>query len=100
MNITSCDEGQAPAYRANLQSADQNESYLLRSGREHAALRNTFAGSRKQAAIDVTCLENAPEEIDKPSIPHPPPNTLKKQPVMNRIEGRYDTLPTSKLHSL
>ncbi len=54
--------------------------------RQHAALRNPFAGSREQAAVDVACFENAPEKIDKPSIPHPPPNTLEKEPVMNRVK--------------
>ena len=49
-------------------------------------MRNTFAGSHEQTTIDVACLENTPEEIDKPPIPYPPPNTLQKQPVMNRIE--------------
>lgn len=54
--------------------------------RQDAALWNTLAGSRKQATIDVTRLENAPEKIDKPTIPHPSPHTLQKQPVMDGVE--------------
>ena len=78
-------------------SPTQSESYLLRSGRQHAALRNTFAGSRKQATVDVACLENAPEKTDKPPIPHSPPNTLEKQPVMNRVEGGGHRLPITAM---
>ena len=59
-------------------------------------MRNTFAGSREQTAINVACFENTPEKIDKPPIPHPPPDTLQKQPVMNRIERRHDRLPITK----
>jgi hypothetical protein len=51
-----------------------------------ATLRNTFAGSPEQATVNMTRLKNAPEEIDKPSVPHPPPYTFKKQPVMDRVE--------------
>jgi hypothetical protein len=55
-------------------------------GRLRAALRTAFAGSHKQSTINVACLENAPEKIDKSSVPHPPPNALQKQPMMNGVE--------------
>ncbi|GLS30897.1 site-specific DNA recombinase [Mesorhizobium albiziae] len=71
---------------SNGKSPSADKSYLLRSGSGHAALRNTLASSREQATVDVACLENAPEKIDKPSIPHPPPHALQKQPMMNGVE--------------
>ena len=51
-----------------------------------AALRNTLTGSPEQATVDVTRLEDGPEKIDKPTVPHPSPHTLQKQPVMNSVE--------------
>ncbi len=95
--ITFCDANQERHRNATPRSCAQIESYLLRSGRNHAALRNTVAGSRKQATVDVACLENAPEKTDKPPIPHSPPNTLEKQPVMNRVEGGGHRLPITAM---
>ncbi len=51
--------------------------------RQHTAWRNPFTGGREQATVDVARLEDAPEKIDKPTVPHPPPHTSQKQPVMN-----------------
>ena len=54
--------------------------------RQHAALRNTLTGSCKQATVDVARFQDSPEKINKPSVPHPPPHALQKQPVMDGVE--------------
>src|SRR6218665_1334449 len=54
--------------------------------RQHAALRNTLAGRHEQTTINMACLQDSPEKIDKPSVPHPPPYALQKQPMMNGVE--------------
>jgi hypothetical protein len=44
------------------------------------------ADHRKQATINVTCLQKPPEKINKPSVLYPTPHTLKKQSMMNRVK--------------
>ena len=62
------------------------QSYLLRSRSQHATLRNTLAGGCKQVTVNVTCLQEPPEKINKPPILHSSPHASDKQPVMDRVE--------------
>jgi len=54
--------------------------------RQDAALRNTFAGSHEQATVNVACLQEPPEQINKPVVPDTPPDATKQKPVVNRVE--------------
>ena len=62
------------------------KSLQQRKWRNHTTLRNTLTRSRKQAVIDMACFENAPEQVDKPFVPHPPTHTRHKQPMMDLVE--------------
>ena len=34
----------------------------------------------------MACLQNSPEQVDKPFVTYTPPHTFEKQPMMHRIE--------------
>ncbi len=67
--------------------------------RENPALRNTLACSPEQAVINMACLQDTPEQTDKPLVLDTARHTADQQPVMHcvKVAGQitFDDPPTS-----
>src|ERR1017187_667558 len=78
---------QSPTQSGSLPpSRTGGQHYLLCKGRDHTALRNTFACGTKQTTINTSCLDELPEQVEETLIGNPLTDSLHQQAMMNRIE--------------
>src|SRR6476646_7694557 len=68
--------------------------------RQNATLRNAFTGCEEQATVNVTGLEDSPEQINESQVPDATTYAFQEQPMMDGVEGSGHRLPITVIFQI